>query len=128
VKRIVALAAGTAVAALALRYVANATKRSRSLAGSVVVVTGGSRGLGLALARAFGERGASVAICGRRSDTLDRAAADLAERGIEVYASPCDVRDRSDVERFVAAVLNRYGRLDVVVNNAGTIAVGPLDA
>ncbi len=98
------------------------------MGGSVVLITGGSRGLGLALAREFGERGASIAICGRRSDSLDRAAAGLAERGIEVFASPCDVRDGSDVARFVEAVVNRFGRLDVVVNNAGTIAVGPLDA
>jgi NAD(P)-dependent dehydrogenase (short-subunit alcohol dehydrogenase family) len=92
----------------------------------VVAITGGSRGLGLALAREFGARGASIAICGRDPVVLERAADDVAARGIEVFALDCDVRDPADVERFVQAVLDRYARVDVLVNNAGTIVVGPM--
>jgi NAD(P)-dependent dehydrogenase (short-subunit alcohol dehydrogenase family) len=92
-----------------------------------VLITGGSRGLGLLLAREFVEQGARVAICARDGDELDRAAADLARRGGDVASIPCDVTDREQVERTVRDVERHFGRIDVLVNNAGTISVGPME-
>jgi NAD(P)-dependent dehydrogenase (short-subunit alcohol dehydrogenase family) len=104
-------------------------RRSRwmDLRGRAVLITGGSRGLGLLLAREFVEQGARVAICARDGDELDRAAADLARRGGDVASIPCDVTDREQVERTVRDVERHFGRIDVLVNNAGTISVGPME-
>jgi len=95
--------------------------------GQVALVTGGSRGLGLELARELGRRGAAVAICARDADTLERARVDLEARGIPVLAVAADVGDAAAAASVVAAVVARWGRLDVVVNDAGTITVGPLE-
>jgi NAD(P)-dependent dehydrogenase (short-subunit alcohol dehydrogenase family) len=102
--------------------------RANRLAGRVVLVTGGSRGLGLLLAREFAQRGCKVAICARDAEELERARLGLERRGHEVYAAPCDVTDPVAVEHLIGGVLERYGRLDVLVNNAGIIQVGPLDS
>lgn len=98
-----------------------------SFHGQVALVTGGSRGLGLELARELGRRGAAVAICARDADTLDRARADLERRGVDVLALPGDVGDAAVAAAIVRAVTERWGRLDVVINDAGTITVGPLE-
>ena len=100
--------------------------------GKVVLVTGGSRGLGLQLAREFIDEGARVAICGRDAEDLETAVEDLAARGgggraAEVVAVPCDVTDEQQVKRMVAEVVGRLGGIDVLVNNAGTITVAPLE-
>lgn len=100
---------------------------SYSFAGKVAIVTGGSRGLGLELARRLGAAGASVAICSRDPDELAAAMDDLDARGIDAFAGPCDVTDRGQVAGFVRAVLARFGRIDVLINNAGVIGVGPLE-
>jgi short-subunit dehydrogenase len=104
-------------------------RRSRrmNLAGAVVLITGGSRGLGLVLAREFGRSGARVAICARDSDALARASDDLATRGVDVMAVRCDVTERSQVSEFVRSVVAKHGRIDVLVNNAGVIDVGPFE-
>ena len=93
----------------------------------VVLITGGSRGLGLVLARALAEKGARIAICARNGEELLRAEKDLKERGAEVFQTVCDVRNQSEVTRAVEAVCNHYGQIDVLVNNAGVIQVGPLE-
>lgn len=98
------------------------------LSGKVVLITGGSRGLGLALARAFAKYGASLAICARNEDELETAKRDLVNRGADVMTVACDVSDQTAVQQMVAAVIERYGRLDILVNNAGVIQVGPMDA
>jgi NAD(P)-dependent dehydrogenase (short-subunit alcohol dehydrogenase family) len=87
---------------------------------------GGSRGLGLVLARAVIERGARVAICARDADELARAHAELEKLGGDVFSAPCDVTDRDDVLGFIATVEDDFGAIDVLVNNAGVIQVGPL--
>jgi len=92
----------------------------------VVLITGGSRGLGLVMARQFAESGAHVAICARDASEIDRAINDLAERGASAYGSVCDVRDQTEAERLVDRVIEQYGKIDVLVNNAGVIQVGPL--
>lgn len=91
----------------------------------VVVITGASRGLGLMLAREFGRHGARLAICSRDEDALQRAKRDLEACGFDVFAQACDVRRSSEVRAFFDAVRAHYGSIDVLVNNAGTISVGP---
>ncbi|MBD0369886.1 MAG: SDR family NAD(P)-dependent oxidoreductase [Pyrinomonadaceae bacterium] len=98
-----------------------------SLRGKVVLITGGSRGLGLVMAREFAREGARLAICARRSDELEAARADLKARGAEVLAVPCDVTDRAQVNEMTNIVRDRFGRVDVLVNNAGVIQVGPIE-
>ena len=89
-----------------------------SLAGRVALVTGGNSGIGRAIALAFRQAGARVAIGGRRAE---RNAAVAAELGSDAAAFELDVRDESSVERTVAAVASRFGRLDILVNNAGVV-------
>src|SRR5437764_4388534 len=81
------VAAGVVTSALIRR------RRKYDLRGKTVLITGGSRGLGLVLAREFGKRGTRVAICARNREQLDRAAGDLRSRGVDVYAFDCDVPD-----------------------------------
>ena len=92
-----------------------------------VLVTGGSRGLGLVLAREFARHGAQVAICARDEEELENARLDLQERGADVMAVQCDVTENDEVENMVNSVRERFGKIDVLVNNAGTIQVGPLE-
>jgi NAD(P)-dependent dehydrogenase (short-subunit alcohol dehydrogenase family) len=92
------------------------------LAGKVAVVTGGSRGLGFELCRQLRAQGARVATCARGEEQLMTARAKL---GDDVVAIPCDVGDRAQVENFVAEVEDALGPIDVLINNAGVIAVGP---
>jgi NAD(P)-dependent dehydrogenase (short-subunit alcohol dehydrogenase family) len=100
-----------------------------SLEGKVAVVSGGSEGIGKASARALAREGARVTICARRADVLAAARDELAEEtGGELLAVPADVRSAADVERVIAATVERFGRLDVVVNNAGTSAAGSFAA
>ena len=105
-------------------------RRSRTieLRGRTALVTGGSRGLGFAVAEELALRGARVAICARGEEALDEARGRLAARGADVLAQACDVGDRAQVEELVAAVDARFGQIDVLVNNAGVIAVGPVKA
>jgi NAD(P)-dependent dehydrogenase (short-subunit alcohol dehydrogenase family) len=93
----------------------------------VVLITGGSRGLGLVLARMLADEGAKLAICARDAEELARAKEDLQARGAQVLDVVCDVRNQSEVNRTVQTVCNHYGQIDVLVNNAGVIQVGPLE-
>ena len=101
-------------------------RRRASLHGRVALLTGGSRGLGLELAREFGRRGARVAICGRDPETLERAHADLEGRGIAVLALAADVREATTATALVQRVVAQFDGLDILVNNAGIITVGSL--
>lgn len=92
-----------------------------------VLVTGGSRGLGLVLAREFAANGARVAICARDEQELEQASDDLQSRGADVLAVKCDVTNMAEVTNMVDRVRQRFGKIDVLVNNAGTIQVGPLE-
>lgn len=86
------------------------------LRGQTALVAAASKGLGKAIARAFVREGARVAICARDAATLTAAAAEI---GGDILAVPADVTKREDVDRFVQAALDRFGRIDVLVNNAG---------
>lgn len=97
--------------------------------GKVALVTGGSRGLGLVLARLLAERGARVAIVARNPAELERARVQLSKHGTnEVLAVACDVASSSQVQQAVDDVVRAFGRIDVLVNDAGTIVVGPFES
>jgi len=92
-----------------------------------VLITGGSRGLGLVMAREFAREGARLALCARDEEELQHAENDLKRFGVEVMTIPCDVTSRQAVDELIAAVHARYGGVDVLINNAGVIQVGPLE-
>src|SRR3989441_8969159 len=117
-------AAGAAGAGVALRR----AFPSFSFSGKAVLVTGGSRGLGLVMARELSRRGAGLAICARDPAELERARAELAVRDAGVLAITCDVSDPAQAASLVAQTVERFGRIDVLINNAGVIQVGTLDS
>lgn len=94
------------------------------LNGKVVLVTGGSDGLGAALVRRLAAEGARVALCGRDSERIEHVVKELGATGADVLGVPADVTRPEDLERFVAAADGRWGRIDAVVNNAGRSAAG----
>ena len=97
------------------------------LKGKVVLVTGGSKGIGKAVARGLAEEGARVAICARTRAELDAAAGEIARAtGGEVFPVAGDLTREADVQQIVAAVVGRFGRVDVLVNNAGAAPGGLL--
>jgi len=116
-----------AAAASALLGVAVARNRRRNIAGQVVLITGGSRGFGLALARQFASLGCRLALCARDQDELERARHTLSSAGYEAFAFTCDVSDRDQVSSMVEAVSRHYGHIDILVNNAGEILVSPCE-
>jgi NAD(P)-dependent dehydrogenase (short-subunit alcohol dehydrogenase family) len=99
-----------------------------SLKGRTVLITGASRGLGLLLARAFAREGANLVICSREATVLEAARESLEAAGATVLAVPADVTLRDEVAVLMRAAVERFGGVDVLVNNAGRIEVGPLDA
>src|SRR5947199_69562 len=115
-----------AVVGLGLAYWGFRQSRRYRLQDRVVVITGGSRGLGLALARVFLRRGAKVALLARDPEALERARQLLAGMGT-VFVRPCDVRDEKQVSEAIRDVRQELGEINVLVNNAGTITVGPTD-
>src|SRR5437868_6658191 len=120
---------GTAIATAALgAWLASRAWRSRfSFAGKVVLISGGSRGLGLILARQISSEGGKVALLARDADELERAKAELTLCGGEVLAVQCDLLERSQIQAAVAEVLACHGKIDVLFNNAGIIQVGPVE-
>jgi short-subunit dehydrogenase len=123
-KRFVAL--GVAAGVYAIMRARRA--RRESLAGQVALVTGGSRGLGLLVAEELTRAGCRVVICARDAEELARAREVLARRGAEVLTVLCDVAQPDDVARLVATALEHFEHIDLLVNNAGIIQVGPFDA
>src|SRR3954470_2717491 len=115
--------AALAVTARALRRRPPIPLRDR-----VAVITGGSRGLGLLMARELAAEGARIAILARDPAELDLARRELAAAGGQrVLALPCDVRNEDEVRWAIDAAAERFGRLDILINNAGVIQVGPLE-
>ena len=95
------------------------------LKGKVVLVTGGSRGLGLVLARQLAAKGARLAICARTPEQLGQAHVELEGLGAEVISMTVDVSDQRQVQAMIIDILEHYGKLDVLINNAGIVQVGP---
>ncbi len=122
-KRSIALALGSA----ALLGLAISRRRCNfSFAGKICLITGGSRGLGLVLARQICEQGGRVALLARDVAELARAQAELETRGAEAMTVPCDLLDPAQITSAVQKVVEHFGALDVLINNAGIIEVGPL--
>ena len=96
------------------------------LEGKVALVTGASRGLGRAIALAFAGEGAALALCARREEALQQVAGEVRRLGRRVLAVPADVRSPRDLERLVALTLERFGRVDILVNNASELGPTPL--
>jgi short-subunit dehydrogenase len=106
-------------------------KRARAapgFAGQVVVITGGSRGLGFAIAQEFAMRGANLVICGRDEEILHEAEQRLLAMRVQVLAVRCDISQRNEAELLIQQATDRFGRIDVLVNNAGQIAVGAIES
>lgn len=101
---------------------------SAELRGKVVVVCGGSRGLGRALARELVQRGARVAICARKAEALVETQRWLESQGAKVLADVCDLRDEAQAGTFLRRVEQELGAIDVLIANAATIDVGPVEA
>jgi 3-oxoacyl-[acyl-carrier protein] reductase len=99
---------------------------TRPLDGKVAIVTGGSRGIGAAVAALLAEHGAAVVVSARDADRLQRAVQDLEERGASAHGVVADVGKREDADRLVEAAKARFGRLDLLVNNAGITRDGLL--
>ena len=95
--------------------------------GKHVVVTGGARGLGLVMARMLARKGARLSICSRTAEELHTAATELEEIGARVHAELCDVTDPTALRQFLRTSEGRLGPVDVLVNNAGLIGVGPVE-
>jgi NAD(P)-dependent dehydrogenase (short-subunit alcohol dehydrogenase family) len=93
----------------------------------VVVITGGSRGLGLVMARQLVDEKAKVVLLARDMDELDRAREELEARGGEVLTIRCDIRRRADVRAAIDQMVDRWQAVDVLINNAGVIQVGPVE-
>ena len=111
-------------ACLAIRMIRTSRYSFRD---KVAVITGGSRGLGLVLARHVCAQGGSVALIARDPDELARAKADLALRGGAVLTIECDLLDARQIQSAVQQIIDRFDSIDILINNAGTIEVGPLE-
>jgi len=112
--------------ALALRQLWK-WRNALDLQGQVVLITGSSTGLGLEMAREFARQKARLVICAREEAPLESARRELESMGAEVLATTCDVSKQEQVERMVHEALEHFGQIDIVVNNAGIITVGPLE-
>jgi NAD(P)-dependent dehydrogenase (short-subunit alcohol dehydrogenase family) len=121
------LAASGLVLGAALAAAAWRRRAAMDLNGRVALVTGGSRGLGLLIARELGRLGARVTIVARDEGELERARIDLESRGVDASILVADIARDADADRIVDSVVAREGRLDVLVNNAGVIQVGPME-
>ena len=98
------------------------------LSGQVAVVTGCSTGLGVQMAKAFANQGANIVALARRKEKIDAVAAELAkDYGVKTLAVQCDITDTAQVEAAVKTILDHFGRIDILLNNAGTGAVAPAE-
>ncbi len=98
------------------------------LEGKVVLITGGSRGLGLVLARQLAKAGAKIAICARSEEELDAASVQLKQFSTDVLTIPADITQYSVIPNIITQVQERFGRIDGLINNAGQIVVSPYDS
>ena len=132
-------AANLAIVAVALAATAALIKVPRALlempppAGAVVVVTGGSRGLGFAIASRFAQRPVNLVLAARNLEELQHAQATLLQQHPHLhpdnlYLVACDLSQKSECQRLINEAFTRFGRIDILVNNAGVIDVGPVEA
>jgi short-subunit dehydrogenase len=128
-KRIMSIQAALCAAGAGLGVIA-AAKRThrRSLAGKVVLITGGSRGLGLELARKLAAHRCRLILVARSEEELARVKAELSAGGAEVRTIACDLTNENELRRMVENARGCFGRIDILINDAGTISVGPVEA
>ncbi len=110
----------------AARLIKNAFTKI-NLANKVVLITGGSRGLGLVLARQLAEARAKVVICAANEEELAHATQEFAGRNQMVLAVTCDITNKSQVEKMMGEISQKLGTVDILINNAGVIQVGPME-
>lgn len=118
------LAAG-AGALLAIRAISRKLN-AYEFKGKIVLITGGSRGLGLVMARQLAEEGARLVLCARNGKELENARKELTEKGADVLVQQCDVTIEEEVNSMVSLVQREFGTIDVLINNAGIIHGGPV--
>src|SRR5713101_6280664 len=100
--------------------------RSSFFKEKIALITGGSRGLGLEIARQICARGGKVALIARDAEELARAKTDFDRFATEVLTIPCDLLESAQIQSAVQQALERFGKIDILINNAGTIEIGPL--
>jgi gluconate 5-dehydrogenase len=117
-----------------LKEVANTTQESSrnvrdlfNLSGRVAIVTGGSIGLGRQIAEGLAEMGANLVLCARKKERCQQAAEDLQQLGVKTLALGCDVKNPDDIHSVVDAAFSQFGRIDVLVNNAGISWGAPVE-
>lgn len=120
--RLTLLAAGIGLIAVGRRVL----QKKMNIQDKVVLITGGSRGLGLAIAEEFASRGAKLVLCARNAEELQQAQKHLSLSQTEVLTVPCDITDRNQVQQLIEKAFDRFGQIDIVVNNAGIISAGPI--
>jgi short-subunit dehydrogenase len=103
-------------------------RRQQALAGKIVLLTGGSRGLGLQLARVLAREKCRLILVARDQQRLERTAAELRASGAEVSVIACDLSDEVALEHMIDRALAIYGEINIIINNAGRIVVGPIDS
>ena len=104
------------------------SKNYFDLAGQVAIVTGASGGLGVQMAKALANQGAKIVVMARRQEKIEEVAKEICDEfGVETLAIKCDITDTENVDAAVAEVMEKCGRIDIVINNAGTGAVAPAE-
>ena len=103
------------------------TKKLFDLSGRVAIVTGGSTGLGLQMAIGLAEMGANLVLCARKIERCEKAAAELEKLGAKTIALACDVKNPANVQAVVDAAVAKFGRIDILINNAGTSWGAPVE-
>ena len=102
-------------------------KQLFDLTGRVAVVSGGSMGLGRQMAEGLAEMGASLVLCARKKDRCEEAAEELRVLGVQTLALACDVKDKAAIQEVVHATLAKFGRIDILINNAGVSWASPVE-
>ncbi len=99
-----------------------------NLQGRVAIVSGGSVGLGRQMAEGLAEMGADLVLCARKKERCQQAAEELQKLGVQVLALGCDVKDSASIQAVADAAMNKFGRIDILINNAGTSWGAPVEA
>ena len=102
-------------------------KQLFDLSGRVAIVTGGSIGLGRQMAEGLGEMGANLVLCARKKERCEQAADELKQLGVKTLALACDVKNPNHVRNVVQETLSQFGRIDILINNAGTAWGAPVE-